>query len=137
MNPDHAAMHCRKCLYLRIIAAVCWSVGLVSLSLLPDMDAPLLFRGQDKVLHFCSYLLLAWLTCRVLQIYSSGRGKKLLMTLTYCLVLGALLELAQGLFIPGRTAEWLDVLANAAGAASGCALFCLWPLPSSRRDDKP
>lgn len=84
-------------------------------SLAPDVSlaAP---RGFDKVEHFTAYCGLAiWFT----GLYPRGHYWKVVAAL---LALGAGLEIAQGVMKLGRTAEALDMLANAAGVGVGVLL---------------
>ena len=71
----------------------------------------------DKVVHLCEYLLLAWcwLQIRRPAKLSGGFVARVLMgTIGY----GLLLEATQ-LWVPYRTAQWADALANAIGAGLG------------------
>ena len=114
-----------------------WTVALILLSLLP-VSAPslYLFKGQDKLLHFISYLLAAWLTCRSLQLFAVGISKTVYISMFYCFILGALLEVIQRTYITSRQGEWLDLAANVAGAICGCAIFCLQQKLTSRHHEK-
>ena len=54
----------------------------------------------------------------------------------YVLVLACAVELLQGLLLPQRTAQFVDVVANALGAATGAALAQLLLAMSSRATPK-
>jgi VanZ family protein len=126
MNADHDISDCRKCFYLRLFAVLFWTVALVLLSILPVTTPSLyLFKGQDKLLHFMAYLLAAWLMCRSMQLFAVGVTKTVYISVFYCFILGALLEVIQRTYITSRQGEWLDLAANMAGAICGCAIFCL------------
>jgi len=75
----------------------------------PDFGAP------DKLLHFLAYFGLA-----VLATDALGARRAALFAVLGLVVLGGFLEILQS-FV-GRDAEWLDEVANAAGAISGGAL---------------
>ncbi len=67
---------------------------------------------SDKALHFGTFLILAiWYTGQ----YSRRRYMHVALTL---FAFGALIEICQSL-LPYRTAEWLDLWADAGGIAAG------------------
>ena len=79
--------------------------------------APRLAPGQlDKVAHLCEYLLFAWLLTYALR--SSSKRKVLWAAWGWATAYGAAIELLQAL-IPWRSAEVMDGVTNAAGAALG------------------
>jgi VanZ family protein len=87
-------------------------------SLKPDVSLPVP-TGFDKLEHFTAYFVLAlWFT----GIHERARYAGVAVGL---LVLGASMEILQGLMHMGRTAEVLDMVANAIGVAAGLAL-ALW-----------
>ncbi len=80
-------------------------------SLLPgDMLPPL---PNDKVLHFGAYLVVA-----LIPVACARRLRTGLVLAALGPVLGALLEIAQA-FVPGRSPELGDAVANSAGALVG------------------
>ncbi|MCC8072429.1 MAG: VanZ family protein [Bacteroidales bacterium] len=93
---------------------------------LPDADLPL-FPGVDKVVHFLMFGGLAVIMC-----FDYGRrrghchsiklslGVTLLMALISS-VAGGVVEVLQGIMGLGRSADWLDLLADTLGAFV-CAL---------------
>jgi glycopeptide antibiotics resistance protein len=54
-------------------------------------------------------------------------------TLAVAMGVPALVELTQAVFLPGRTASALDVVAKAAGAIAGAVAVALWRRRSSAR----
>jgi VanZ family protein len=80
-------------------------------SLMPgDMLPPL---PNDKVLHFGSYFLVA-----LIPAACAARLRTGLVLAALGPVLGGLLEIAQA-FVPGRSPELGDAIANSAGALVG------------------
>ena len=73
----------------------------------------------DKAVHLCEYLVLAWCVTHASRV--SARAAHLLMSWGLPIGYGALLEVVQA-FIPYRSADWQDVLTNAAGTALGVVL---------------
>jgi len=89
--------------------------AIVYASLTPDLSLPVP-GNLDKVEHFATYCGLAvWFT----GLYPRSRYW---MVVTGLLVLGLGLEVAQGVMQLGRSAESLDMAANAAGVGVGLLL---------------
>lgn len=75
----------------------------------------------DKVVHFAVYGLLATLVCRL------GRGwKSAFLAFAAVAAFGATDEWHQS-FVPGRTMELADWIADSLGAALAVALYTGWP----------
>lgn len=73
----------------------------------------------DKANHCLGYFLLTvWFT-------GVARRSRYLLVGVLLIVLGGSLEIAQGLMHEGRTADWLDFLANSIGVATGVTLAML------------
>ncbi|MBI3996263.1 MAG: VanZ family protein [Candidatus Omnitrophica bacterium] len=80
----------------------------------PGADLPYL----DKVVHLCEYLLFAWILVQAVRASRMPERDYLWWAWIYATSYGVLMELVQ-LMVPWRSAEWLDVVANTAGAAIG------------------
>ncbi len=91
------------------------SIGIGWLALTPH-PPPAANLGWDKLNHACAFATLAAVACLSLR-SSSARPAALLALLAY----GGLIEIAQT-FVPGRSGEWADLLADAAGIAIGALL---------------
>jgi VanZ family protein len=98
--------------YYRSLFFACAVVVFV-LALLPP-QLPMPSTGWDKANHVLAFCVLGVLGCRAY----AGRASRVVLGL---LGYGCLIELLQGL-TGYRSAEWLDVLADAAGILLG------WPL---------
>ena len=72
----------------------------------------------DKVAHVCEYLVFAWLLVQAVRLGRLREREYLLFAWLFATSYGALIELIQWL-LPWRSAEWLDGVANAVGAAIG------------------
>jgi len=72
----------------------------------------------DKAAHLCEYLLFAWLLLQAVRASRLPEPDDRLWAWIYATSYGLLMELIQAM-IPWRSAEWGDVLADAAGAALG------------------
>ncbi len=84
-------------------------VALIVVGSLASFQVPGADVGGDKLGHAAVYALL---TLSVTGITAPGR---LWLVLAACFLLGATLEVAQGLWSPTRQADWRDLVANAAG----------------------
>jgi VanZ family protein len=74
---------------------------------------------NDKVTHFSGYCILA------LWFAGVARRSRYLVVGLLLIALGGSLEIAQGLMHEGRTADWLDFLANSLGIATGLGVAAL------------
>lgn len=90
---------------------------------------------NDKLAHFLAFGALAVACAPVAASVGAALGRPRLHQLVACAsyssVVGGLLEIWQAM-LPYRTAEWLDFVADVAGALVACG--CVWPLmPKSKR----
>ena len=80
----------------------------------PDLSAGRL----DKIAHLGEYLCFAWLLMQAVRASRMPEPDYRLWAWIYATSYGLLMELIQAM-LPWRSAEWGDVLADAAGAAIG------------------
>lgn len=100
----------------------------------PDVAIPL---NTDKPLHWLAYFGLACVIVRALagglppRIDARTGAIAILMTVGY-----AVTDEVHQMFVPGRTAEMYDLVADAAGAVAGAAACWAWGIisPVSRDD---
>lgn len=102
-------------LLLLLIAAVSY------LALTPPPPAGV-DLGWDKLNHVATFTALAFSACRG---FPASRGARLVV-LCALLVFGGLIEVLQ-YFVPGRSSEWGDLLADAIGIASGAVIAAALP----------
>ena len=107
---------------LYLLAALGWMALLFYLSHQPGTDAPLQFYGQDKLFHALAYAILGGLLMAAMVPGDNGfsRAQAALAVLLASLY-GASDEFHQS-FIPGRSAETADWLADSAGALAAVLL---------------
>jgi VanZ family protein len=110
--------------WLRITLGLLYLVLIVLLSLLPTSNLPDIpfFSGEDKMIHFCMYLGLGFVTCWSLDM----RGKRmpsLYLLLAGVFAWGVLMEILQRLMSNGRGMDVWDMLANLAGAIAGLIVY--------------
>ncbi len=106
--------------------AIVWAGLIFMASSLPAPEGPSLWEHQDKIAHALVFGMLAFLLCRALQ-FSSGLSFKqaALGALALTALYGALDEGHQA-FIPSRSVEFLDWVADTTGAL--LCLLALWVL---------
>jgi VanZ family protein len=88
------------------------------LSLQPGTDKIPIIPHLDKLIHATSYALLAVLA---VCLFKPGRNRWL--ALLWLVLLGGLIEIAQGLWAVNRAADPWDLLANSLGIAMAAAVF--------------
>lgn len=79
-------------------------------------------KGYDKLAHFVAYGLLAVLLSTTVRAMGLRGWQWQVAVLAVCICYGAVDEYLQ-LFVPGRRADWLDLLADALGAATALILL--------------
>ncbi len=96
----------------------------ITTCLLPGDDIPKVRPGVDKLEHATAFFVLS--VCAV-QLFATRRS--LLRAAAWLVILGVLIEFAQGAFTVDRTADPLDALADASGVLLG-----LWIARTPARD---
>ena len=86
-------------------------------------------KYKDKVVHASFYFIFTvfW------YLFFKGRGIKnmKLRVFLFAVVYGILIEICQGLFTTGSSADIMDVFANTAGSA--IAIFTVWLLKKNKK----
>lgn len=108
------------------VSTLCIAIAITYLSLKSHAGPPAL-NVSDKIQHAIAYCALA----APLTIYLGKANwlRAFIIAVAY----GLLMEGLQSMTGTGRTASWLDALANAAGASIGCYIAWLF-LQKSRFD---
>ncbi len=110
-------------LYLVYLPLVIYWIILLVATSLPAPDLPDVW-GSDKIKHYLAYGVLAFLLNLTFLVQEKKKltvQKAFLVTIITCSVYGALDEIHQ-IFIPGRSAELLDLLADVIGAVTGAII---------------
>ncbi|RXQ99678.1 VanZ family protein [Pseudoxanthomonas composti] len=92
------------------------NVAVVVVCLLPGASLPQVPDGGDKVEHALAYFVLA---AAAVQLFATRRG--LLRACAWLVMLGVLIEFAQGALTADRSADALDALADTVGVLLGLA----------------
>lgn len=113
------------------LLTILWAIFIAFATLTPGKSMPELdfwdFANADKLAHFGVFAILAFLMVRGFSKQFSFSGLKsnpIFITLLISVVYGALIEYAQS-FIPGRSIEFNDMLANGFGCVLGVVGFVL------------
>jgi VanZ family protein len=103
-----------------------WMAFIFYMSSRTGSSLPSLFTFQDIAFHAGAYAVLGWLFARALLNRSPGMefSKIVCYSVLFGLVYGVSDELHQ-LFVPGRQADFFDVLTDSIGAFFG-GFFVLW-----------
>ena len=93
---------------------------------------------DDGLWHGLGYGFLAALLLRALAAarWEAVTGRTALFAAVLATLYGATDELHQW-FVPGRTAQWSDLVADAAGAAVVCGAAWMWRVRAARRESWP
>lgn len=111
--------------------ALYWVILLTATSL-PAPDLPDVW-GSDKLKHYLAYGVLSFLlnlTMLVQERQKYTPQKAALVTIVICFFYGVLDELHQ-IFIPGRSCELLDLIADIIGAVTGSIIVLFLARKSS------
>jgi len=115
------------------LPALAWAGTIFFLSSRPHLvDGPELFPNFDKVAHFGAYSLLGLLLAHAVR----GSGLPLAAAVALGWLYGASDEWHQS-FVPGRSVEALDWVADALGVLAGVYLFKLWHARRRRGEAPP
>ena len=119
---------------------IVWTLLILQLCLMPGENLPstsfLSFKGADKLLHFTLYFVLLIFVGRGLVNYfdsSYSSNRIIVIAFLYCLFLGVGIEFLQSIFVPGRSGDFFDVLANATGASVGVVILLVQSKKSTRK----
>lgn len=109
-----------------LIPALIWAAIIFVLSSLPGSAYPPTdLVNADKLVHVAIYGLLGALAARGLRLgWGWHRVRTILVAALGSILYGLSDELHQW-FVPGRNADWRDLVADAVGAVLGAALIAL------------
>jgi VanZ family protein len=80
---------------------------------------------KDKYVHFSFYFVFTIFWYMFFTARRGGSFKLALLIFFFAVMYGAAIEICQGLFATGRSADILDVAANTAGSATAVVLLRL------------
>lgn len=115
-----------------IIFPIAWTAFIIFLLCIPGDDIPdtssFLPPYFDKIVHFGLFAGFAflWTAYFFLRSKESSPKKFLIIFGILGLFLGIALEFVQLYFIPNRSFDGIDIIADSAGVAFGAAFFYWW-----------
>ncbi|HFD80159.1 MAG TPA: VanZ family protein [Gammaproteobacteria bacterium] len=109
---------------LSLLLALAWMGVLFYLSHQPALDLPMLFPGQDKLFHAGTYGLLGGLWLMAMPWNGGYRRHQVLLATLIASLYGISDEFHQS-FVPGRTPEVADWLADTLGALLATTLLAI------------
>ncbi len=102
-----------------LLTAVSWAILIFYLSSQPSIDAPMLFPGQDKLFHLVVFGILGFLLMGTLQSSQNGYRQQQLWLVALVVMLYGVSDEFHQHFVPGRSVDVYDVLADALGGLLG------------------
>jgi VanZ family protein len=108
---------------LSLLLALAWMALLFYLSHQPGLQTPMLFPGQDKVLHAAVYAVLGLLLLAAQPRPAQGYSWRQVGISVLIASLYGLSDEIHQYFIPGRSSEVLDWVADTAGALIAVSLL--------------
>jgi VanZ family protein len=115
----------RRRVYLSLL--VIWVAFTILLTSVPDPRVDLSLPYADKIAHFCFYGVMGFLCALWRRESGSSAGMAALLALVFTSFVGAVDEIHQH-WIPGRSTELLDWIADAAGGGTGALFSAFLPL---------
>ena len=93
-------------------------------SAMPNLKAPGDQLNLDKVIHFGEYMPLGFLISRALNKTNQGLSSKSLLMVTLILtIFHAMGDEFHQSFVPGRSSDWHDALADSIGGMVGGGIY--------------
>ena len=127
----------RSGFFLNVVPAMLYVVAIFYGGSAPNPELPevTLFQA-DKMLHFIAFagMQITMLRAVRYELEKLAFSRQLMLAAVLSTVVGGALELYQ-LLLPDRSADVLDLIADAAGAFS--AAFVLWLVFGQRYDESP
>jgi len=109
--------------HLSLLLALVWMALIFYLSHQPGLQTPMLFSGQDKVLHAAVYAVLGLLLLAAQPRQTQGYSwRQMGISVLIASLYGLSDEIHQH-FVPGRSPEVLDWAADSAGALIAVSLL--------------
>jgi VanZ family protein len=109
-----------------------WAICIAVLGLLPQHEIPhphwFSFQNADKAIHAFLFFVLFALVYRSILKSTAPNFKHSMWVVTYCVIYGLLIEIAQYIFTVDRAFEWLDICFNSIGSITS-AMVCYYLLP--------
>ena len=102
-----------------LLAALSWAGLIFYLSSQPSIETPALFPGEDKLFHLIAFDILGFLAMGAWQASHEGYPTRQVWLVVLAVMLYGILDEFHQYFVPGRSADVYDVLADAVGGLLG------------------
>ena len=102
-----------------LLAALSWAGLIFYLSSQPSIETPALFPGQDKLFHLIAFGILGFLAMGARQASQQGHTTGQVWQVVFAVMLYGMLDEFHQYFVPGRSADVYDALADATGGLLG------------------
>ena len=102
-----------------LLAALSWAGLIFYLSSQPSIETPALFPGQDKLFHLIAFGILGFLAMGARQASQQGYPTGQVWQVVFAVMLYGILDEFHQYFVPGRSADVYDVLADIVGGLLG------------------
>ena len=116
-----------------LLLACLWAGVIYYLSSQPGIDVPALFPGQDKLFHLVAFGLLGFLAMGAVKSGQKGYTVSQVWFVAALVALYGLLDETHQYFVPGRTTEVYDVIADVTGGLLGVLTMYFLARVLSRR----
>ena len=115
-----------------LVVTVSFQIGVTVLMLLPSSGFPnIQISNFDKLAHVGIYFLSFLLWAFSFFNKAASLKKTIILVLILLLIYGMVIEVVQGQFIPDRTSDIWDIVANSVGLGIGWVVFYIlkpiWP----------
>ena len=108
---------------LSLLLALLWMAYIFYLSHQPSLDIPSLFENQDKVMHFVTYGILGAFLLGAMALRPAGYGTAQVALATLIASLYGISDEFHQSFVPGRTPDVVDWIADTSGALLAALLL--------------
>jgi VanZ family protein len=108
---------------LSLLLALVWMAYIFYLSHQPSLDLPSLFENQDKVMHFVTYGILGVFLLGAMALPPAGYGTAQVALATLIASLYGISDEFHQSFVPGRTPDVVDWIADTSGALLAALLL--------------
>ena len=102
-----------------LLAALSWAGLIFYLSSQPSIETPALFPGEDKLFHLIAFGILGFLPMGALQVSHQGYPTRQVWLVALAVMLYGILDEFHQYFVPVRSADVYDALADAIGGLLG------------------
>jgi len=120
---------------LFLLLTISWAALIYYLSSQPGMDIPPVFPFQDKLFHAFIFGVLGFLSVGAMKVPVHGYKTRQVWGIVILVTLYAILDELHQLFVPGRTADIFDVIADMAGGMAGAWMMYYLLVKAGKRQE--